>query len=69
MRKLIDRLRRKRNAPASTPETAALDHAWMQPGSFTVLVPHTDIAEGRPGRYDTPGLTFLTEPADPKTPA
>ena len=69
MRKLIEYLRRKINAPTSTPETVALDRVWMQPGSLVVIVPHTHIPEHKPGRYDMPGLTFLTEPADPKTPA
>ena len=69
MKKLLEYLRRKRTAPAKTPETPELDRAWMLPGSFTVIVPHTHIAEHKPGRYDTPGLAFLTEPADPQTPA
>lgn len=60
MRKLIDRLRRKRKAPASTPTTGAFDRAWTQPGSFTVHVPHSDVPKSR--RFDSPLVTFLTEP-------
>lgn len=60
MRKLINRLRRKRRSPARTPETVAFDRAWMQPGSFVVVVPHSDVPKSR--RFDSPLVTFLTEP-------
>lgn len=62
MRRLIDRLRRKRKAPAKTPETVALDRTWMEPGSFVVIVPHSNVPKSR--RFDSPLATFITSLKD-----